>query len=324
MLFCIHCGTGLTPAAEKIRNVTVMGGKCPACGMQDDLNMRFCIYCSSPMVLDQAARPMDKFSWEMELADNGLKPKSVTSAALKFKDAVQKSPTKKVINYLPYGLAVGAAFGLLGLVPRVQDAVQRTYLSGAWPKKSLTVYTKHPFAEVTLYQPSDAKVFTLAEADANGAVRFTNLEAGDYNMKITGKGLRTAFQQVIIDAENPTVIGYGDDKRVELQRDPNAPDDVAPKPEPNAAPTTEPVPKVERPATEVAPATTETKAAGDTEGKASTTEKTQPDSTAPQSEPDASTESKSSETLKESQKESQSTGSTESKTSTAAESTEKP
>ncbi|MBS1953728.1 MAG: zinc ribbon domain-containing protein [Cyanobacteria bacterium SZAS-4] len=324
MLFCIHCGTGLTASAEKIRsNTTMMGGKCPACGKQDDLNMRFCIFCSSPMVLDAASqRPMDKFSWEMELADNELKSKSVTSAALKFKDAVQKSPTKKAINYLPYGLAFGAAFGLLALVPRVQDAAQRTYLSGAWPAKSLTVYTKHPFAEVTLYQPSDAKVFTLAEADANGAVRFTNLEAGDYNMKITGKGLRTAFQQVSVDGEKPTVIGYGEDKRVELERDPSAaPADVVSQPEPNAASSaTEPVPKLERPATEVASPTADTKAAGDTEGKSPVTEKTMTDSATPEPQLNAGTESKSSETPKETP----SSGSTESKSSTGTESTEKP
>lgn len=317
MLFCIHCGNGLTAAAEKIRsNTTMMGGKCPACGKQDDLNMRFCIFCASPMVLDQAARPLDKFSWEMELSDNGLKSKSVTSAALKFKDAVQKSPTKKAINYLPYGLAIGAALGLIALVTQAQDVVKRTYLSGAWPAKSLTVYTKHPFAEVTLYDPADAKVFTLAETDANGSVRFTNLSAGDYNIKITGKGLRTAFQQVTIDDEKPTVIGYGEDKRVELQRDPNSPDDVVPKPEPNNAPSatepnaTEPVPKTERPATEVTPATAETKAAGETDGKTSPSETPQTNSTPPET-----TESAESKTSA-AQTESQSTGSTESKPST--------
>lgn len=277
------------------------------------------------MVLDQA-RPLDKFSWEMELADTGLNGKSVTSAALKFKDAVQKSPTKKAINYLPYGIAAGAALGLLALVPLAQDRVQRICLSGDWPAKSLTVYTKHPFAEVTLYEPSDAKVFTLAETDANGSVRFTNLEAGDYNLKISGKGLRTAFQQVKIDGDKPTVIGYVDDKRVELQRDPSAPDEVVPKPEPNVAPTaTEPVPKTERPATEVAPATGETKAAGGSDGKSPTAETSQTDSTTPESQSDASTEPKSSETHKEAQ----STGSTESKSSTStttttAESPEKP
>jgi len=221
MLFCIHCGKGLTASAEKIRsNTTAMGGKCPACGQQDELNMRFCIFCSSPMVLDQTGqRPVNKFSWEMELADNG-QPKAVTSAALKFKDAVQKSPTKKNINYLPIGLAAGATLGFLALLPFAQDLVKRTYLSGAWPKKSLTVYTKHPFAEVTIYEPSDAKVFTLAETDAKGAVRFNNLEPGDYNIKITGKDLRTAFQQINIDGDNPAVIGYGDDKVVELDRIP--------------------------------------------------------------------------------------------------------
>lgn len=274
------------------------------------------------MVLDQASqRPVDKFSWEMELADNG-QPKSVTSAALKFKDAVQKSPTKKAVNYLPYGLAVGAALGLVALIPHVQDLVKRTYLSGAWPKKSLTVYTKHPFAEVTIYEPSDAKVFTLAETDAKGAVRFVNLEAGDYNMKITGKGLRTAFQQVRIDGDKPTVIGYGDDKLVELERDANAPqEETVPKPQPNAAPSsTEPAIKTERPATEVAPATAETKAAGDAEGKSSAAEKSQTNSTAPESQSDASTESKPSGA----QTESKSTSTTESNSSTTADSTEKP
>ncbi len=261
------------------------------------------------MVLNQATQqPVDKFSWEMELADNG-QPKSVTSAALKFKDAVQKSPTKKVINYLPYGLAIGAALGLIALEPHVQDFVKRSVLAGAWPAKSLTVYTKHPFAEVTIYQPSDAKVFTLAETDAQGAVRFTNLEAGDYNMKITGKGLRTAFQQVKIDDERPTVIGYGDDKRVELEQDVSVPQgDGVPKPEPNMAPgATESVIKTERPATEVAPATEETKAVSESAEAG----KPQPNSTTPESQSDASSESKPSGATTESK----STDTTESKSS---------
>ncbi|CAN5188742.1 hypothetical protein BH10CYA1_BH10CYA1_41350 [soil metagenome] len=265
MLFCIHCGQGLTASAEKIRsNTTIMGGKCPACGKQDDLNMRFCIFCSSPMVLDQASqRPVDKFSWEMELAENG-QLKSATNAALKFKDAVQKSPTKKAINYLPFGLAVGAALGLVALIPHVQDLVKRTYLSGAWPKKSLTIYTKHPFAEVTIYEPSDAKVFTLAETDDKGAVRFVNMEAGDYNMKITGKGLRTAFQQVKIDGDKPTVIGYGDDRLVELEQDSNAQaNSTAPEPQSDASKESKP---------SLAP--TETKFTGTTESS-TTTESTE-------------------------------------------------
>lgn len=260
MLFCIHCGNGLTASADKMRsNTTTMGGKCPSCGKQDELNMRFCIFCSSPMVIAPgASRVSDKFSWEMELAEDGQPtPKKVTNAALKFKDAVQKTPTKKTVNYLPIGLASGAVLGLVALLGPAQDLVKRTYLSGGWPKKSLTVYTKHPFAQVTVYEPSDAKVFTMAETDAKGAVRFINLEAGDYNMKITGKGLRTAFQQVRIDDEKPTVIGYGDDKIVELQRDPKALSDDVSKLE---ASTTNPVSHAERPATELAPGSPESRA----------------------------------------------------------------
>lgn len=229
MLFCIHCGKGLTASAEKMRsNTTTMGGKCPACGKQDELNMRFCIFCSSPMVLEIAPRTATKFSWEGELADNG-QPKKITDAALKFQDAVKKTPTKKPVNYLPIGLAAGAILGLFA-ISLAQDFVKNAYLSGTWPKKSLTVYTKHPFAQVTVYEPSDAKVFTMAETDAKGAVRFTNLEAGDYNMKITGNGLRTAFQQVKIDDEKATVIGYGDDKQVELQPASTSPSEGAPAP----------------------------------------------------------------------------------------------
>jgi len=264
MLFCIHCGSGLTASADKVRaSKRDTGGKCPACGKQDDLNMRFCIFCASPMVLEETpGRRADKFSWEMELADNGQpgKPAKVTNAALKFKDAVQKSPTKKAVNYLPFGFAAGAILGLVALTGPAQDYVKRTYLSGAWPKKSLTVYTKHPFAQVTVYQPSDAKAFTMAETDANGAVRFVNLEAGDYNMKITGNGLRTAFQQVTVEDERPTVIGYGDDKLVELQRDPNAQPEEVPKPEASNTTTAAPVVHTERPATEIAPGNPESKA----------------------------------------------------------------
>lgn len=261
MLFCIHCGKGLIASADKMRsNTSTMGGKCPACGKQDELNMRFCIFCSSPMVLEtSASRAADKFSWEMELADDGQPtPKKVTNAALKFKDAVQKTPTKKTVNYLPIGLASGAILGLVALLGPAQDLVKRTYLSGGWPPKSLTVYTKHPFAQVTVYEPSDAKIFTMAETDAKGAVRFVNLEAGDYNMKITGKGLRTAFQQVKIDEGRPTVIGYGDDKIVELQRDPNAaPEDVA---QPEASNSSANQGSHERPATELVPGSPESRA----------------------------------------------------------------
>lgn len=222
--------------------------------------MRFCIFCASPMVLEETpGRRADKFSWEMELADNG-QPRQVTNAALKFKDAVQKSPTKKAVNYLPFGLAAGALLGLVALAGPAQDHVKRTYLSGAWPKKSLTVYTKHPFAQVTVYQPSDAKAFTMAETDANGAVRFTNLEAGDYNMKITGSGLRTAFQQVTIEDECPTVIGYGENKLVELQSDPNAQPEEVPKPEASSTSEAAPVTHVERPATEISPGNPESRA----------------------------------------------------------------
>ncbi len=223
MLFCIFCGQGLTASAEKMRSSTtvLMGGKCPACGKEDELNMRFCIFCSAPIYPDlHNQRPIDKFSWEMELVDDS-KPK--TTAAVDFKKAVQKSPTKQPLNLLPIGLALGAVLGGLCMMPTpVSNLILRTWLSGDWPAKSLTIYTKHPFAQVTLYQPSDAKIFTLAETDPKGAVRFSNLDAGDYNLKINGKGLRTAFEQIKVDALKPTVLGYGHDGLIELDRDPAA------------------------------------------------------------------------------------------------------
>jgi hypothetical protein len=244
MLFCIYCGQGLTASAEKMRSKTgLQGGKCPTCSKEDELNMRFCVHCSAPMKSEQKlSRAMDKFSWEMELADDQKKPKKPTSAAINFKNAVQKSPTKKPLNFLPIGLAAGALFGFISLLPGPQHLILRTWLSGVWPAKSLTIYTKHPFAQVTVYQPSDAKVFTLAQTDAKGSVRFANLEAGDYNLRISGKGLRTAFTQIKIDPVKPTVIGYGDDKVVELEKDPNA--EEAPNVE--IAPNTEHNPKAKQ------------------------------------------------------------------------------
>ncbi len=236
MLFCIFCGQGLTASAEKMRSSTtvLMGGKCPACGKEDELNMRFCIFCSAPIYPDlHNQRPIDKFSWEMELVDDS-KPK--TTAAVDFKKAVQKSPTKQPLNLLPIGLALGAVLGGLSMVPTpVSNLILRTWLSGDWPAKSLTIYTKHPFAQVTLYQPSDAKIFTLAETDPKGAVRFSNLDAGDYNLKISGKGLRTAFEQIKVDALKPTVLGYGHDGLIELDKDPAAANSAAVESKPPVA-----------------------------------------------------------------------------------------
>lgn len=217
MLFCIHCGQGLTASAEKVRTRTVvMGGKCPSCGKEDDLNMRFCIFCSAPIYPDMPGlgpRPIDKFSWEMDLVDNNKPKAPPTTAAVDFKKAVQKSPTKRPLNLLPIAMALGAAIGAM-CVPYTRDVILRTWLSGVWPAKSLTVYTQHPYAQVMIYQ---GKTFNLARADLNGAVRFNNLESGDYNVKISGNGLRTAFENVKTDPVKPTVIGYADGRALKLQ-----------------------------------------------------------------------------------------------------------
>lgn len=152
--------------------------------------------------------------------------KPTTEAALQFQSAVRKTQTKKPLNLLPIGLIAGAILGGLLAIPgfKVSNLIERVWLSGVWPARSVTVYTKHPFAQLTLYQPSDSKEYFLAETDAKGAARFVNLEPGDYNLKITGKGYRTAFEQVAVEANRPTVIGYGDNHAIELQPDPNAVD----------------------------------------------------------------------------------------------------
>lgn len=232
-----------------------MGGKCPSCGKEDELNMRFCIYCSSPMSGGPpSVKPSDKFSWEVELNGDGV-PKGATNAALSFKNAVAKAPSKKSLNYLPFGLAAGAALGLaMALVPGAQDYFLRVALSGAWQKQSLVVYTKHPFAQVTVYQPTDAKAFTMARTDSAGAVRFAQLEPGDYNVKISGKGLRTAFQQVTIVDGKATILGY--EGALLLQSDPNAKDsgeDKPDKPEPSQGQQGNATKFTERPATEIKP-----------------------------------------------------------------------
>ena len=283
MLFCIFCGQGLTASAEKMRssNTVVMGGKCPTCGKEDELNMRFCIFCSAPIYPDlHQQRPIDKFSWEMELVDD-TKPK--TTAAVDFKKAVQKSPTKQPLNLLPIGLAVGAILGGLCMVPTpVSNLMLRTWLSGDWPAKSLTIYTKHPFAQVTLYQPSDGKIFTLAETDTTGAVRFSNLEAADYNLKISGKGLRTAFTQVKVDALKPTVLGYGQDGLIELDKDSAAPDSSAVQPQPQAPAESKPQSPIE--SIKAQGATESTKPQGPTES-------TKPQPSTESTKPKPSTES---------------------------------
>lgn len=205
MLFCVFCGKALLEAAERIR-ATVMpaGNKCPTCGKEDNLNMRFCVFCSAPIYPEmRVSRPLDKFSWEMDLVDDPPKAR----AAADFKKAVRTAPKKKSGQfYLPGAILLGLVLGAAAAYP-FQDNILRVVASTGWPAKSLVVYTDHPQAQVSLEHP-DGNHFTVGQTDHKGTLRFQNLEPGDYKVRISAPKCRTSFGAVTIEGDRATVLGF--------------------------------------------------------------------------------------------------------------------
>lgn len=218
MQFCIYCGAGVTPEAEKKRTQNPLTWRtCVRCGQTDELNQNFCIFCSGKIVVPGSDSQPDtnaykKFSWELEQIDASKlveksSPSKPQQPPVKYKVKRNKDNNKSHIGIAIFlavlGIAAGA--GLSFLIG--QSGLERVVLqSTSWKNKDLVVYTTEPDANIAIQDEAE-RVHILTKSDSVGALSLADLTPGKYVMTITSpRGVvRVKFPVV---ENRTTVLGF--------------------------------------------------------------------------------------------------------------------
>ncbi len=219
MQFCIYCGAGVTPEAERKRKTVnpLTWRTCARCGQTDELNQNFCIFCSGKIVvpgseqLQQDNNAYRKFSWELEQIDSSrLIDKSdelpvQQPVKVKVKRA-KKSSTSIGVTVLLAILGILAGAGLSFLIG--QTGLERVVLqSTTWQKKDLVVYTTVKNADITI--ENENKMFhTLTKAGEDGSLSVADLPSGKYLMTITTPSGAVARVKFPVVENRTTVLGF--------------------------------------------------------------------------------------------------------------------
>lgn len=217
MQFCIYCGAGVTPEAEKKRTQNPLTWRtCARCGQTDELNQNFCIFCSGKIVVPGTeAQPnssaFKKFSWELEQIDASKltehkRDEKPVQQPVKYKVKRNKDGNRNLgVTVLLAFLGIAAGAGLSFLIG--QTGLERVVLqSTTWKDKDLVVYTTEPNADIAIHDETE-RVHILTKADKEGALSLPELSAGKYIMTITSaKGVvRVKFPVV---ENRTTVLGF--------------------------------------------------------------------------------------------------------------------
>lgn len=218
MHFCIYCGAGVTPEAERKRTQNPLSWRsCIRCGQTDELNQNFCIFCSGKIVVPGEA-PADtnayrKFSWELEPIDaadvmDKAEPKVSRPAPVATVKSKRKPKNSKAVLLTVLlgvlGIVTGAAFAfLVG-----QAGLQRIVLqSTTWQNKHLVVYTDVPYATLMI-EDSKKQVYTLTQTGSDGALTIAEMPEGQYTLYVSAQGhsgVKTSFP---IKEHRTTVLGF--------------------------------------------------------------------------------------------------------------------
>ncbi len=215
MQFCIYCGAGVTPEAERKRTANPLTWRtCIRCGQTDELNQNFCIFCSGKIVVPgNDAQPDSnayrKFSWELEqidaskLMEKGDEPKVQQPVKHKVKRAKGNKNIGLTLLLAVIGIAAGA--GLSFLIG--QSGLERVVLqSTTWQHKDLVVYTIAG-ANIGIKDQSE-RIHILTKADEEGALSISELLPSKYEMTITSpKGERAVVRFPIVESRT-TVLGF--------------------------------------------------------------------------------------------------------------------
>lgn len=222
MHFCIYCGAGVTPEAEKKRTSNPLSWRtCNRCGQTDELNQNFCIFCSGKIVVPGDAQPEStaykKFSWELEQIDGNKVAEKIAKSVppVKMKRTRPKRRSRSlvlVVSFSVLGIVSGAALALvIG-----QAGLQSTVLSHtSWQNKSLVVYTTAQDADILL-EDSNQMVYTLTQAGDDGSMSLTGLPKGKYTITISKPEFQSLSRKFDVRGDVPTVLGFG--KRWELPK----------------------------------------------------------------------------------------------------------
>jgi len=110
MQFCMFCGAGLTAQAEKKRTQSPVSGRtCIRCGKADELNSKFCVFCSGKIVVpgedDLDSSAVKRFTSELSRLDSGDMDKIASGESL-----VETSPKRSFSG--PVMMVAVAALGL--------------------------------------------------------------------------------------------------------------------------------------------------------------------------------------------------------------------
>ena len=216
MQFCIYCGAGVTPEAERKRTLNPLTWRtCVRCGQTDELNQNFCIFCSGKIVVpgtenQQNSNAFRKFSWELEQIDHAKMPEKheeprVQQPPVKYKVKRNSGNRNLGVTVFLALLGVAAGAGLSFLVG--QTGLERVVLqSTTWKNKDLVVYTTEPNADIAIHDETE-RVHILTKADPEGALSLSDLTPGKYFMTITSPKGAALVKFPVVESRT-TVLGF--------------------------------------------------------------------------------------------------------------------
>ncbi len=220
MQFCMFCGAGLTPQAEKRRTESPHFWRtCSRCGQADQLNSKFCVNCSGKIVIPgevQDSGAFRKFSWELEKLPPG-ESEEVLKAVEQPVEKRRKSPAA----FAGWAMVlVGAVLGLcagggLALQRGAQD-FHKIFINWSVKPGSIVIYTKHKYAEVLLEDVDNGR-FESLETDGSGKVCIEPHSGSlgqNYRVRISTPGRQTMMYRFPVNKDTTAVIGFP--KEIEL------------------------------------------------------------------------------------------------------------
>lgn len=219
MHFCIYCGAGVTPEAERKRTANPLSWRtCIRCGQTDELNQNFCIFCSGKIVVPGNEKPdssaFRKFSWELEQIDAEKVVAKAEPAPRRAQPPVVARPKKKskggaktlvLTAFLALlGVGTGAAFAFI----MGQVGLQRLVLqSTTWNGKALVVYTNVPYSNIMIAK-GDRQTYFMTKTDAEGTLCLGQLKPGEYKLYASAPGRVTISQSFPVQSGRTTVLGF--------------------------------------------------------------------------------------------------------------------
>jgi hypothetical protein len=213
MRFCMFCGEGLSgkqltsPFTTDVSSVSQLSRACPKCGKTDELNNRFCVFCGS----DTGAIRTGEAGVHNFLAtrETSTMEQPAASAAVMRKPVGM--PYKKFAAAAVVGLIAGYAISFLPA-----GVLENSVVRSNWPSDGLVLYVSPGNAQV-LIENESGRSFTLGRTSAEGTLSIPDLPPGNYSVTVSAPGYVTRTNNVRVDADEVSVLGYPD--RMQLSRD---------------------------------------------------------------------------------------------------------